>query len=108
MNTARAGRRPQNGLVIIAYSRKEIPQWTGIVHSLEDDGLEFVTHIDNSTTIAMMSSMGETYSKSRLAKIEEQLRREGFERVTIEHCVEGNQHLRGKARDMAMGVEDDE
>jgi hypothetical protein len=107
LNTSKSGRRPQNGLVIIAYSPKEI-EWQPIVNSLENDGLEFVAHIDNSTTIALISSMGETYSKSRLEAIERDLIFRGFKRVTIEHCVEVNTHLRGKAIRMAEGIEDEE
>ena len=100
MNTSKSGRRPQQGLIVVAYCRDEI-DWQSIVRSLECDGLEFVTHMDNSTTIAMISSLGESYSKSRLNSIEEQLWRAGFEKVEIQRCVETNIHLRGKAQKLA-------
>jgi len=100
LNTVKSGRRELNGLVVIAHSDQKI-EASAVVYEMENDGLELVALKNNSTTLALVSSEGMSYSKSRLEAIERSLRLAGFEDVQIEKRVETRNHLRAIAEDLA-------
>jgi len=104
LNTAKAGRRELNGLVIIAHS-DQVLDVSATVIEMENDGLELVALRNNSTTLVLMSSEGQAYSKSRLESIERSLRLAGFKgdgsTIEFKRRVETRIHLRAIAEDLA-------